>query len=120
MLSFLIVSARVLTFGNDRAHLQIAGRQPDDRGLVQLIGDGVRQGQKFGQFEEFGVLFLSTAARRILGLLLHGFDSKVKAKSEDELHAVRIINHQSLAPVRENKKTNREVDEKQKGVRRIR
>lgn len=39
------------------AHVQVADGQPDDRGLVQLAGDGPGQRQHLGQFKELEILF---------------------------------------------------------------
>lgn len=38
------------------AHVQVADGQPDDRGLVQLAGDGPGQRQHLGQLEELEIL----------------------------------------------------------------
>ncbi len=38
------------------AHVQVADGQPDDRGLVQLAGDGPRQRQHLSQLEELEIL----------------------------------------------------------------
>lgn len=49
--------------------MQVADGEPDDRGLVQLAGDGPRQRQHLGQLEELKVLLPPTRARRIARLL---------------------------------------------------
>lgn len=38
------------------AHVQVADGQPDDRGLVQLAGDGPGQRQHLGQLKELEIL----------------------------------------------------------------
>lgn len=49
--------------------MQVADGEPDDRGLVQLAGDGPRQRQHLGQLEELKVLLPPTRARCIARLL---------------------------------------------------
>jgi len=51
------------------AHVQVADGQPDDRGLVQLAGDGAGQRQHLGQLEELKVLLPPAGPRRIARLL---------------------------------------------------
>lgn len=51
-------------------HLQVADGEPDDRGFVQLAGDGARQRQHFGQLVKFKVLLSPPWPRCIPRLLL--------------------------------------------------
>lgn len=53
------------------AHLEVAGGEPYDGGLVQLAGDGRREWQHLGKIQELCVLLLSATARRVLALLFH-------------------------------------------------
>lgn len=57
---------RVPTVGENAPHPEVAARQPDDGGLVQLGGDGRRQRQQLGQLIKLSVLFLSALFRGIL------------------------------------------------------
>jgi len=59
------------TFRKESSHLEVAGRESDDGGLVELIGDGGRQRQHLGQFKELGVLLLTSRSRCVLRLLFH-------------------------------------------------
>lgn len=59
------------TVRKDVAHLEVAGGEPDDGGLVQLAGDGRREWQHLGKIQELCVLLLSATARRVLALLFH-------------------------------------------------
>lgn len=49
---------------------QVANGQSYDGRLVQLAGDGRRQGQHFGQFIELVVLLPTPRSRRVPGLFL--------------------------------------------------
>lgn len=60
-----------LTIGKDGSHFKIGSGQTNDGRFVELTGDGRRQGQQFGQFQEFGILFLASGAGGILGFLFH-------------------------------------------------
>ena len=60
-----------LTLRKHLPHLEVAGGESDDAGLVQLTGDGVRQGQQLGELQELGVLLLAPTAGRIFALLFH-------------------------------------------------
>lgn len=51
-------------------HVQVADGQADDRGLVQLAGDGARERQHFGQLKKLKVFLTTTRASRISGLFL--------------------------------------------------
>ena len=53
------------------SHLEVAGGEPDDAGLVQLTGDGARERQQLGELQELRVLFLPPAPGGVLALLLH-------------------------------------------------
>lgn len=68
---FLWVSAVNLTVGKHGPHLQVAGGQPDDGGLIQLRGDGRGQRQELGKLVKLSIFFLSSRFCRILGLFLH-------------------------------------------------
>ena len=46
---------RVSLAGKD-AHMQVTDGQPDDRGFVQLAGDGPGQRQHLGQLKELEIL----------------------------------------------------------------
>lgn len=59
------------TVGENLPHLQVAGGQPDDRGLVQLRRDCCWQRQQLRQLQEFRVLLFPATSRRVLALLLH-------------------------------------------------
>lgn len=60
-----------LTVGKHSPHLQVAGGQSDDGGLIQLWGDSRGQRQELGKLIKLPVFFLSSGFRCILGLLLH-------------------------------------------------
>lgn len=65
------MSAVNLTVGEHGPHLQVAGGQSDDGGLVQLRGDGRGQRQEFGKLVKLSIFLLSSRFRRILRLFLH-------------------------------------------------
>lgn len=71
-------SPGLVTFGEDGSHFQVAGGEADDRRLVQLRGDGRRQGQEFGQFVEFSIFFFPSSLCRVLGFFLHRDYCKAK------------------------------------------
>lgn len=59
-----------VSLAGEGAHVQVADGEADDRGLVQLAGDGPGQGQHLGQLIELKVLLPPPRASRIPGLLL--------------------------------------------------
>lgn len=67
----LSVSSVNLTVGKHGPHLQVAGGQSDDGGLIQLRGDGRGQRQELGKLVKLSIFFLSSRFGRILGLFLH-------------------------------------------------
>ena len=54
------------------SHPEVAGGEPDDGGLVQLTGDGGREGEQLAQLEELRVFLLAPIPRRVLALVLLG------------------------------------------------
>lgn len=71
ILSSLVIKDSAPTFGEDHSHLQVAGREPDDRGFIQLGGDGGGQRQQFGQFIKLTVFLFPARPGRVFRLLLH-------------------------------------------------
>lgn len=59
------------TVGKECPHLQVAAGQADDRGLVQLGGDGSRKRQQLGKLIKLSVLLLSSRLCGVLAFLLH-------------------------------------------------
>ena len=62
---------RVLTIREDGPHLEVGGGEADDGGLVELRGDGGRQGKHLGELVELAVLLLPSSPRCILTFLFH-------------------------------------------------
>lgn len=57
---------QLLTIRKDGPHFEVARRQANDRGLVQLAGDGRRKGQQLGQLQELGVLLFTAGTSGVL------------------------------------------------------
>ena len=64
------------------SHPEVAGGEPDDGGLVQLTGDGGREGEQLAELEELGVLLLAPIPRRVLALVLLGHRETERAFEE--------------------------------------
>jgi len=58
-----------VSLAGEGAHVQVTYGQPDDRGLVQLAGDGSGQRQHLGQLKELKVLLPPPRASRVARLL---------------------------------------------------
>lgn len=71
LLSSMVIKGSAPTCGEDHSHLQVARCEPDDRGFVQLGGDGGGQRQQFGQFIKLAVFLLPARPGRVFRLLLH-------------------------------------------------
>lgn len=67
----IIVNDLRVTMREHRSHLQVAGGQPNDAGLVQLRGDGRRKWQQVREFQKFLILLDAAETRCILAFLLH-------------------------------------------------
>ena len=70
VLSFQQGAPGRVSLAGEGAHVQVADGEADDRGLVQLAGDGPGEREHLGQLKELKVLLAATGASGITRLLL--------------------------------------------------